>query len=280
MKRWDKLSILGLIIGIGAILGGQMLEGGHASSLWQPAALMIVLGGTTGAVLLQSPFVLFRRGIALLSWVFRPPVISLPRDIQLLLRFALIARREGFLALEHAIPADADPFVQRGLQLLVDGIEPAKLRDVLEAELTTFEDELRHAAKIWDSAGGYSPTIGILGAVLGLIHVMDNLADPAKLGLGIATAFVATVYGVGLANLVYIPIANKLKTLIAAQVARREMLIDGIAAIAVGENPRIIESRLTGYLPQKMSNQKAAHRAESRSTTPATSSPDSPQKID
>jgi chemotaxis protein MotA len=275
MKRWDKLSFLGIAVGIGAILAGQAIEGGHASSLWQPAALSIVLGGTLGAVMLQSPFAAFRRGLSLLAWVFRPPSVPLLRDIQMLLRFSVIARREGFLALEHAIPADADPFMRRGLLLLVDGIDPAKLREVLETELAAFEGGLRQAAKTWDSAGGYSPTIGILGAVLGLIHVMDNLADPSKLGQGIATAFVATVYGVGLANLIYLPIGNKLKSLIAQEASRREMLIDGIAAIAVGENPQIIESRLAGYLPQRSSKQPPRRPAAPWPPANPPASPDS-----
>ena len=141
-----------------------------------------------------------------------------------------------------------DEFTRKGLQLLVDGAEPERLREVLEVEINTFEDEMKLSAKIWEAAGGYSPTIGILGAVMGLIHVMENLSEPSKLGAGIAVAFVATIYGVGLANLVFLPMANKLKAHIGRLVVQREMMVDGLVGIANGDNPRIIESRLKGYI--------------------------------
>jgi chemotaxis protein MotA len=141
-----------------------------------------------------------------------------------------------------------DPFARKGLQLLVDGAEPERLREVMEVEITSYESGLKLSAKIWEAAGGYAPTIGILGAVMGLIHVMENLSDPSKLGSGIAVAFVATIYGVGAANLIFLPVAKKLLTNISQLVAMREMLVDGLVGIANGDNPRIIESRLQGYL--------------------------------
>ena len=244
----DKISLAGLAIGLVAIIGGQVLEGGHVGSLVQPTALLIVLGGTLGAVLLQSPFHIFRRGMAMAKWVWVPPVIEQKRLMEQILTWSQLSRREGLLALENQIPRVKDEFTKRGLQLLVDGADPERIRELLEVEIDTFEDEWRQSAKIWESAGGYSPTIGILGAVMGLIHVMENLSDPTKLGAGIAVAFVATIYGVGLANLVYLPIAGKLKYYIGRMVATREMLIDGLVGIAVGDNPRIIEGRLKGYL--------------------------------
>lgn len=244
----DKISIAGIVIGLVAIIGGQVLEGGHVSSLVQPTALLIVMGGTLGAVLLQSPFHIFKRGLFMLRWVWIPPVIEQKRLIDQILTWSQLSRREGLLALENSIPAIKDEFTKKGLQLLVDGADPERIRDLLEVEINTFEDEWKHSAKIWESAGGYSPTIGILGAVMGLIHVMENLSDPTKLGAGIAVAFVATIYGVGLANLVYLPIAGKLKYYISRMVASKEMLIDGLVGIAVGDNPRIIEGRLRGYL--------------------------------
>ena len=244
----DKISLAGLAIGLVAIIGGQILEGGHVGSLVQPTALLIVLGGTLGAVLLQSPFHIFRRGMAMAKWVWVPPVIEQKRLMEQILTWSQLSRREGLLALENQIPRVKDEFTKRGLQLLVDGADPERIRELLEVEIDTFEDEWRQSAKIWESAGGYSPTIGILGAVMGLIHVMENLSDPTKLGAGIAVAFVATIYGVGLANLVYLPIAGKLKYYIGRMVAPREMLIDGLVGIAVGDNPRIIEGRLRGYL--------------------------------
>lgn len=244
----DKISLAGLAIGLLAIVGGQYLEGGHAGSLVQPTALLIVLGGTLGAVLLQSPIHVFRRGMRMVKWVWVPPVIEQKRLIEQILMWSQLSRREGLLALENQMPRVKDEFTKRGLQLLVDGADPERIRELLEVEIDTYEDELRQSAKIWESAGGYSPTIGILGAVMGLIHVMENLSDPTKLGAGIAVAFVATIYGVGLANLVYLPIAGKLKYYIGRMVAAREMLVDGLVGIAVGDNPRIIEGRLKGYL--------------------------------
>jgi chemotaxis protein MotA len=244
----DKISLAGLVISLIAILGGQMLEGGSVGSLVQPTALMIVLGGTLGAVLLQSPFHVFRRGLSMAKWVWVPPIIEQKRVLDQVLNWSQIARREGLLQLENYMPQIKDDFTRKGLQLLVDGADPEHIRELLEVDINTFEDEWRQSAKIWESAGGYSPTIGILGAVMGLIHVMENLSDPTKLGSGIAVAFVATIYGVGLANLVYLPIAGKLKYYISRMVASKEMLIDGLVGIAVGDNPRIIESRLKGYL--------------------------------
>ena len=244
----DKISIAGLLLGLVAIIGGQILEGGHVGSLVQPTALLIVLGGTLGAVLLQSPFHVFKRGLKMTKWVWVPPVIEQKRTIDQILNWSQLSRREGLLALESFIPGIKDEFTRKGLQLLVDGADPERIRELLEVDIDTFEDEWRQSAKIWESAGGYSPTIGILGAVMGLIHVMENLSDPTKLGPGIAVAFVATIYGVGLANLIYLPIAGKLKYYISRMVASREMMIDGLVGIALGDNPRIIESRLKGYL--------------------------------
>ena len=244
----DKISIAGLAIGAIAILGGQLLEGGHIGSLVQPTALLIVLGGTLGAVLLQSPFHVFKRGMQMAKWIWVPPVIEQKRLVDQIMHWSQLSRREGLLSLENQIPQLKDPFVKKGLQLLVDGADPERIRELLEVEITTFEDEWKQSAKIWDAAGGYSPTIGILGAVMGLIHVMENLSDPTKLGGGIAVAFVATIYGVGLANLIYLPIAGKLKYYISRMVSTREMLVDGLVGIAVGDNPRIIEGRLKGYL--------------------------------
>jgi chemotaxis protein MotA len=159
-----------------------------------------------------------------------------------------VSRREGLLALEGVMTQLKDDFAKKGLQLLVDGAEPERLREVLEVQISTYEEEMRQSARIWEAAGGYSPTIGILGAVMGLIHVMENLSDPSKLGAGIAVAFVATIYGVGLANLVFLPMANKLKANINRLVVQREMIVDGLVGIANGDNPRIIESRLQGYI--------------------------------
>ena len=244
----DKISVVGLLLGLVAIVGGQLLEGGNVASLSQPTALLIVLGGTMGAVMLQSPYATFMRGVRMVRWVWYPPVVDYRLLIKQVSNWSQISRREGLLALENAISQLKDDFARKGLQLLVDGAEPERLREVLEVEIGTFEEEMRQSARIWEAAGGYSPTIGILGAVLGLIHVMENLSDPSKLGAGIAVAFVATIYGVGLANLVFLPMANKLKSHISRLVIQREMIVDGLVGIANGDNPRIIESRLQGYV--------------------------------
>ena len=244
----DKISILGLLLGIVAIVGGQILEGGHVGSLSQPTALLIVLGGTMGAVMLQSPYATFVRGVKMVRWVWYPPVVDYQQLIKQIASWSQVSRREGLLALENVMNQLKDDFARKGLQLLVDGAEPERLREVMEVEINTYEQELKLSAKIWEAAGGYSPTIGILGAVLGLIHVMENLSEPSKLGAGIAVAFVATIYGVGLANLVFLPMANKLKAHINRLIVQREMIVDGLVGIANGDNPRIIESRLQGYI--------------------------------
>ena len=244
----DSISVLGLILALAAIILGQSLEGGHISSLIQPTAFMIVVGGTIGAVLLQSPLSVFREGLRMGKWVFFPPRQDYESLIALIVGWSQIARREGLLALERNVNTQDDPFRRRGLQMLVDGIDPALLREALEIENDAWAARKRSAARIWESAGGYSPTIGILGAVLGLIHVMENLSDPTRLGAGIAVAFVATIYGVGMANLVLLPVSKKLLSHISALAAQREMFIDGITGISTGDNPRIIEARMRGHV--------------------------------
>lgn len=246
-SKMDLNSVFGILLAFVAIIGGQFLEGGHISSLMQAAAFLIVMGGTLGAVLLQSPVKIFVNGIRMGVWVFFPPASSPQTLIKQIINWAHIARKEGLLALESLVPVTKDPLSKKGLQLLADGSSPDKLREALEIDILALENYQRQSAKIWEAAGGYAPTIGILGAVLGLIHVMENLSDPRLLGNGIAVAFVATVYGVGLANLIFLPIANKLKIIINEHIVMQEILVDGFVAIAHGENPRLIESRLNGY---------------------------------
>ncbi|MBI3525179.1 MAG: flagellar motor protein [Betaproteobacteria bacterium] len=244
----DKISIYGILVGFIAILGGQMLEGGHLESLLQPTAFLIVVGGTLGAVMLQSPLPVFISGLKMAKWVFVPPSEAPNEIIGQVIRWSHVARKEGLLALEAHIDSLPDPFARRGLTLLVDGAEPERLREVLEVETGTYEAQLKQRARVWEAAGGYSPTIGILGAVMGLIQVMENLTDPSKLGTGIAVAFVATIYGVGLANLAYLPIFKKLFAIINHLIVLREMYVDGLIGIANGDNPHIIESRMQGYI--------------------------------
>jgi chemotaxis protein MotA len=186
--------------------------------------------------------------MSLVRWIFTPPQIHPETTISRVVEWSQVARRDGMLALENQLAELPPGFERNALQMLVDGFEPDKIREAMHVEIAAWEERLRAAAKVWDSAGGYAPTVGILGAVLGLIHVMENLSDPNKLGGGIAVAFVATVYGVGSANLILLPIGNKLKGLIARQVLQRELFVDGMMGIANGENPKLIEARLNGYL--------------------------------
>jgi chemotaxis protein MotA len=244
----DILSIIGLLLGAAAILVGQYLEGGHIGSLMNGPAILIVLGGTFGAVMLQSPFVTFMRGMRMLIWTFIPPKIQNQDAIDKIVSWSNIARKEGLLGLENIEESESDPFTRKGLQLLVDGSEPDNIRGVMDVDIYTKEHNDIQAARIFESMGGYAPTLGIIGAVIGLIQVMGNLSDPSKLGSGIAVAFVATIYGVGSANLIFLPIANKLKNIIHTHVQYREMIVEGMVSIAEGENPRNIETKLLGFL--------------------------------
>ncbi len=237
-----------MVVAFGAILLGQHLEGGHIGSLLNGPAILIVFGGSLGAVMVQSPIPVFMRALRIAVWVVRPPVKSGAAIIETVTSWSQIARREGLLGLEGASDSEPDAFARKALQLLVDGNEPETIRATLEVELYAREHRDTQAAKVFDGLGGYSPTVGILGAVLGLIHVMGSLADPSQLGAGIATAFVATIYGVGMANLLFLPVGNKLKSYIHSQSQYQEMLIEGIIGIAEGENPMNIELRLQGYL--------------------------------
>jgi len=244
----DILSLLGLVIGFGAIIGGQYLEGGHIDSILNAVAVLIVLGGTLGAVMLQTPLNTFIRALKRLSWVFMPPQFSTEQLLTKILEWNHIARQEGLFKLEAVLELEDDLFIQKGLQLIADGGTPEMIRDILENDLDIQEHQDLQSSKVFEAMGGYSPTIGIIGAVLGLIHVMGNLADPSSLGAGIAVAFVATIYGVGLANLVFLPVAGKLKSIIERRSHLYTMLIEGLINVADGENPRIIESRLQAYL--------------------------------
>ena len=244
----DYSTLAGLLVALAGILLGQVLEGGNVGSLLQTAAFLIVFCGTLGAVMVQTQARVFLEGVRMARWAVLRSNAE-PRELIVrIVDWAQLVRKEGLLALETRMRPGQDPFVRKGMQLLVDGADASQLRDVLQVEIVGYEERLRRAARIWEAAGGYAPTVGILGAVLGLIHVMENLADPARLGAGIAVAFVATIYGVGLANLVFLPIANKLKSVISEQIAMREMLVDGLIGIASGENPRMIQGKLEGYL--------------------------------
>jgi chemotaxis protein MotA len=244
----DWGSVIGISVAIIGILLGQSIEGGHIASLVQPAAFLIVLCGTLGAVLLQTKPANFSRGLGMVKLVFNTPPDDRQAIARRVLSWSLLARKEGIFKLETQMNQETDPFIKKGLRLMIDGTTPEKIREICAIDMYFHEMQQRSAVKIWDAAGGYAPTVGILGAVLGLIHVMENLSDPSRLGGGIAVAFVATIYGVGLANLVFLPIAGKLKTMIQYDLMRREMLLNAWVSIANGDHPRVVEERLQAYM--------------------------------
>ena len=244
----DRLSLIGVVLALGALTGGSVLKGAGLSSLWSPAAFVIVVLGTVAAILVQTPMPTFKRAMAIVRWVFQPPAQEREAVVRQIVEWSAIARKQGLLALEQQVEAQPDPFLKKGLQMVVDGVEPEAIRQMLEIELHGQGQRDLAAAKVFEGAGIYSPTLGIIGAVLGLIAVMKNLADPSKLGHGIAAAFTATIYGIGLANLFLLPMASKLKGVVHGQTAEREMIVEGLIAIAQGENPRNIETRLNGFV--------------------------------
>ncbi|MDP1569125.1 MAG: flagellar motor protein [Vicinamibacterales bacterium] len=245
-RRPDVASLVGIPVAIGLILIGQALEGGHVQSLVQLTAALIVFGGTLGAVLLGFSQQDVIRAVTSLRDVFSAPFEGAEPLIDKIVGYATRARKQGIMTLEDELAAEPDPFLKKGLALAVDGTNPHVVRDMLTLESHSLEDHEEVPARVYEAAGGYAPTVGILGAVLGLIHVMENLNDPSKLGSGIAVAFVATVYGVGAANLVFLPIATKLKARGRDAAARRELIIEGILAIQEGLNIRLIEEKLRG----------------------------------
>ena len=244
----DFLSILGIVLALCAVLVGAVLKGAGVMALVSAAAFMIVVVGTVAAILVQTPLPVMRRALGILPWVMRPPARDGHALIDKIVEWSNTARKQGLLGLEPMIDRERDPFVRKALQLLVDGSEPDAISSVMNVELHVREQADITAAKVFEGMGVYSPTLGIIGAVLGLMAVMQNLADPTKLGHGIAAAFTATVYGIGLANLFFLPVSAKLKVIIQRQSQMREMVIDGMLSIAQGENPRAIESKLQGYL--------------------------------
>jgi chemotaxis protein MotA len=247
----DIATIIGLALGLGAVLGGAVLEGLHFGSITQPTAAIIVLGGTIGATTLSfSLKTMIGSAKAMMKVLFEPKTTD-AGVVQEIIGFANKARKEGLISLETQIPEVKDEFLRKALSLAVDGTDSKLLRETMEIELDHYDHEGALDAKVFEAAGGYAPTVGIIGAVLGLIHVMENLSDPSKLGSGIAVAFVATVYGVSVANLFFLPCANKLKLKHQSAMTTKEMMLEGVLGILEGINPRVIEEKLKGYLPHE-----------------------------
>jgi len=247
----NKASVIGILLGVSAIIGGSLIEGGKINSIVQGSAALIVFGGTLGATILSFSTGDLFLATRLLRNVFIEEKRYVPNAsmvINTLIEFAIDARRNGILSLEKRLGEIGYPFMRRALRLIIDGIDPEIIRHTLEQEINTFQNERLRAAKVFEAAGGFAPTIGIIGAVLGLIHVMENLSDPSRLGTGIAVAFVATVYGVASANLIFLPIAKKLVNTAKNEVILREIIMEGIIAIQAGRNPYYIREHLNSFL--------------------------------
>ena len=259
----DITTIGGLVLAFGSILLGQLLEGGHVGSIMQGTAAIIVFGGTFGAVMVSFPKKDFMRGMKQFKLTFTEKKEDMSAVTRQIVDLATIARRDGVLALEGKLAEIEDRFLRKALSYVVDGVDASVTRSSLEAAIEAEHQENVVAAKVWEAAGGYSPTVGIIGAVLGLIHVMENLSDPSKLGGGIAVAFVATVYGVATANLIYLPAANKMKRKFSLAMERKVIITEGVLAIQEGLNPRVLEEKLRALTgeeapPKDEAEQKAA----------------------
>lgn len=244
----DIFAILGCIIGIGFILMAQAMEGGNAGQLMQVTAGMIVFGGTFGAIVGSFPLGDLKIAFAALKEVLFPPKVNFESLISEIVGFATKARKEGVIILEKEAKNASDLLLTMGLEAVADGADPSLVQGMMENQMNQFEEHFTKASKVYESAGAYSPTFGIIGAVLGLIQVMQNLSDPSKLGAGIAVAFVATVYGLFLANLVLIPISTRIKANYAKVMLAKEMMLEGILAIQAGESPALIERKLQSFL--------------------------------
>lgn len=245
----DLATLLGLLIGLGGLIGGFLLEGGTIGMLWQVTAFVIVLGGTIGATMISFSMDEFRK----LPYFFRSLFVQEKVDyvsvLETLVETADKARREGLLSLESQLSTIEDKFLARGLQLVIDGTDPELTRNMLEMEIEAYEADEEVGSNIFMAAGGFSPTMGIIGTVMGLVHVLSNIQEPDKLGGAIAVAFIATLYGVAFANVLWIPFGSKIRLNTEKDVLLMEMILEGILSIQAGENPRVIREKLMTFLP-------------------------------
>jgi chemotaxis protein MotA len=252
----DKSSFGGVILAVAGILAGLLVEGGHVGQILQPTAAMIVLGGTLGAVMLQFPLTTVGAAFKRLAGVFFSKKIDSDATVQLLLSFANKARRSGIVSLDQDLPTISDAFLKQALTLAVDGTEPAELRKIMELQLDNHAQREEAIPSVFESAGGFAPTIGIIGAVMGLIQVMQHLDHIDEVGRGIAVAFVATIYGVGSANILFLPSAGKLRFRLHEEQRIKEMTLEGVISIIEGMNPRMIEVKLQSFLAQREKKSK------------------------
>ena len=244
----DKATWAGVLVALGGIVAGLLLEGGNLSQVLQPTAAMIVFGGTAGAVLIQFPWKAVAGAVRRLASIFFQPRGEGEEILRQLVRYARQARQEGIVALDRELPKIHDPFLKKTLMLAVDGMEPQELRRMAELEMENHLEREERFSAVFESAGGFSPTIGIIGAVLGLIQVMQHLDKIEEVGRGIAVAFVATIYGVGAANLFFLPAAGKLKIRMHEEQILRQMTLEGVVSILEGMNPRMLETKLLAFL--------------------------------
>jgi chemotaxis protein MotA len=258
----DKSSIGGITLAVGGITLGLVLEGGRVAQILQPTAAIIVFGGTIGAVMLQFPMPVIRQAAKQFRSVFREQNTNALKTVHQLVSYAHQARRSGIVSLDCELEDIREPFLKRSLTLAVDGTEPEELRKMMESELNARAEEEELVSRVFESAGGFSPTIGIIGAVLGLIQVMQHLSNMEEVGRGIAVAFVATIYGVGAANLIFLPCAGKLKIRLRQQQILREMTLEGVISILEGMNPHVLEGKLLGYLQQQSKAHESPMRRE------------------
>ncbi|HEY3442295.1 MAG TPA: flagellar motor protein [Paludibaculum sp.] len=249
----DLGTVGGLLLAIGGILGGYYLEHGRAGDLMGASAALIVLGGSLGATLVANPLSLVRRAARLTGSLLREPADDSAALLETIVDFATRARKAGIVALEQEAMEVEDAFLRKSLTLAVDGVDLQEIRSSMELDMDVVERRWEDAAKVYESAGGFAPTIGIIGAVLGLITVMGDLSDISKVGKGIAAAFVATIYGVGSANLLFLPAGHKIRLRAAAARERQELILEGVCSIAEGLNPKMIRSKLEAYLPVRPS---------------------------
>ena len=244
----DKSTLTGLFLAIGGILLGLIFEGGRIAQVLQPTAAMIVFGGTLGAVMVQYPLQTVINAFKQLSHVFIDRTSETEKLMKGLVKYAQQARKDGIVSLDRELEKIKDPFLRKALMLAVDGTEPEELRKIMELDLENLAERSDKNAQVFESAGGFAPTIGIIGAILGLIQVMQHLQNMDEVGRGIAVAFVATIYGVGSANLLFLPWAGKLKIKSREEELLREMTLEGVVSIIEGMNPRMVETKLRSYL--------------------------------
>lgn len=258
VRKPDLATLAGIAIALAGILGGLILEKGKLQDVMQATAALIVLGGTFGAVLVTNPLPVVLSAFRGVGDVFFETASSAGETIESLIQYATKARKNGIVSLESEAAAIPDPFLRKALGLAVDGTDLQEMRKMMETDIALSEQSVEAEAKVWEAAGGYAPTIGIIGAVMGLIQVMKHLEDIKEVGHGIAVAFVATVYGVGSANILFLPMANKLRARGRSATLLKEMMLEGVIGIVEGLNPTLIRLKLTSYDPQPAPKPKAA----------------------